>query len=1165
MFKKIGESIELSVNAIQDFNSLEGNIDPKIFENMQKFAKNLKRTAPKAEDFLYFAAVMMHAAEASTINEDGTPKLTRKGEKVEANWDTSNGTWKWVCNDPMIKPYKNSNGDIFPASELIKAHKKWIERPLCIDHKSNSVDHIRGIIVDAYYDHNLKRVIALCALDKKNYPELASKVSTGVSNSVSMGTGVARAICYDCGQVAKAEQDFCHHMRTKSGYGEINVDLSPIELSIVVNGADPRAKIKQIIASANAINAYVSLKETEIEKLGTAATLGSVVKIKAELGETLNKLSELEKSLKDSEKNEEDTNDVAYNQTNSTIAMDTTETGATDFSLAPPHQRFAFDEETANKLALIKEAIKGQLEKVNNMSEELEKLAKHIETKQEEPMSGNDMNKKGYFQGGGGVNEPTPGAVKYPIDPMQDELRETGDKQMVGQPPFPEVGSIDGMHPSPASVEPKDELERKKMLARAEAEERAMRRTAVLQKAKDALESGKKTEAYYLGGGGVNEPALHKVKYPIDKLQDQLRDKEDKQMVGQKPFPDVGAVDGLHPSPASVDQKDELKRKELLQRASLKAKFVKAAQENGLPDFAKSAWEVWEGDKLVLTATVDEISGGRTGALYDTIATQTFAQDLMGKIRALGADKVSAMYKSAQAPALPPAPAAGDHEMPKMPGDADPGTDGSPEESAVELLEKSRDLLSDALESVRALTGEQAEMGDVPEMAAADDSGKVSTAVLQSMRKELNTSLTESLNEVIAELKTHEQDLSNIVDIFNGNVVNDDNRGVITSVAKETNKEAEKTIRQASELLASVAIYARGTEQVIKRAEAERVKQANGVNMGTDTDLMAMIEETNKAIETVASDMADTHDSLHSMLADDLANLDLDADDAEDCSSDMSAPMSASDSNDAVMTSDPAKAAELAKKDPSLQVELKTDASTKEGRAALRAKIASEMKWNPILHEFHPKGKATTALDVKPEGDLAVVETIEERHDKMMDVATAPPKVRKDAEEIQKLVVEGKLDPKTDLDILLANGVDPEAVKYWKQFYGEIGSEGSQFAAELVKEHSKAQLEEEMNLYRVKIARAYEVAYDMVDRDLLAKERTAISKQVDELMKFNDASFESFKKVIARHAPKLDKRASRMPQVGLYESGESFSAAVEAEDLASQFAAAFSKSTKRNF
>src|SRR5262249_16182835 len=133
------------------------------------------------------------------------------------------------------------------------------------------------------------------------------------------------------------------------------------------------------------------------------------------------------------------------------------------------------------------------------------------------------MNKEGYFQGGGGVNEPTPGQKKYPVDPKNEDMRLKGDKQMVGQPPFPEVGAVDGLHPSPASADPKDELERKKMLARAEEEQRALRRAAALQKAKDNLSKTK--EAYWQGGGGVNEPAPKEVKYPKDPLNEKLREK----------------------------------------------------------------------------------------------------------------------------------------------------------------------------------------------------------------------------------------------------------------------------------------------------------------------------------------------------------------------------------------------------------------------------------------------------------------------------------------------------------------------------------------------------------------------------------------------------------------------------------------------------------------
>jgi len=148
-----------------------------------------------------------------------------------------------------------------------------------------------------------------------------------------------------------------------------------------------------------------------------------------------------------------------------------------------------------------------------------------------------------------------------------------------------------------------------------------------------------------------------------------------------------------------------------------------------------------------------------------------------------------------------------------------------------------------------------------------------------------------------------------------------------------------------------------------------------------------------------------------------------------------------------------------------------------------------------------------------------------------LEVARMPPKVRKEAEAIQRLVSEGKLDPK-DVDALVAEGLDKDAVAYWKKFYGEVDG-GSEFASELVKEHVKADMEEELNKFRVKLARSFETAYDMADRGMCRSDRSSISAQVDELMKFSDDNFESLKRVIARHEPTLRKEAGRIPQVGL--------------------------------
>ena len=1060
-FNKYGEASEIK---LENAESCIPAVSPEILENFQKFANNLKKIAPKAEDFLYFSAVMMHAAEAAALNDDGTPKLNAKGEAVVVGWDTGNNTWKWTTNDPNVKPYKNSNGDIFPEAELVKAHKKWVHKPLCIDHKSSSVDHVRGFIVDTYYDRNLKRVIALCALDKAGYPQLARNVATGVSNCVSMGTAVGRAICTEagCHRVARAEQDFCTHMKNKTCYGEINIDLNPIELSIVMNGADNKATIKHVLAAANTLNTYVENKAKELAKLadlGFSADLhlqdpqgsdggstdihvnaNNIEKFKSDLDEAFQRLAEIAQSAKNSEK---DTNSSTYNQSSGTISMD--EGAPTDSGLAlqtPQTARFASaDQAGISELREVTAAIEAKL---NQMKHSLDKLAKTSINKQEETMTGsNELNKQGYFQGAGGVNEPTPGQVKYPKDPLNEQLREHEDKQMVGQPPFPEVGPVDGMHPSPASADPSDELARKKMLARAEAEERAMRRQAIVQLAKQALEN---KYSYYQGGGGVNEPTPGKAKYPKDKLNEELREYEDKQMVGQPPFPGVGPVDGLHPSPSSADPKDELKRKEMLARASLRARFIRAANQDGTQNLGKSAWEVFLGDKLLLTASVDDLSAGRPEMFYDSIATKQFGTQLIEKIKVNGASAVSKLIKKAQDVAPPGGAAVGPADMGAPPAGPDMGAGGPPVEdtgksgdpkaTAVELSEKVRDLSSDLVEAVRALTGEQAEMGadegssapadggvggpaggPASAPAMADDSKKSSSADLTAIRRHVNSGLIHSMKEAIAELNDHKQELDMIADLYDRGI-NDANTELLETLVSDAFNQSKTAIADGFKLMGAFVKYARGTNAIVKRAEIEAELEALATDEGDAMDdkkdshsadggdLMGLINDTNADLDAVQSLMSE--DNLGADEGLDALDGDLEA--------------AAEDANDAVTVKTPQEAAMIAKQNPDASVNVQAALESRAGRAALRAKLAadalgkeetgeiqdaSKLQFSDMLDKADHLADGQTHLDVKPSDSLGLVETLEEQNKAFLEVAKAPPKVRKEAEIIQRLVSEG--------------------------------------------------------------------------------------------------------------------------------------------------------------
>ena len=185
-----------------------------------------------------------------------------------------------------------------------------------------------------------------------------------------------------------------------------------------------------------------------------------------------------------------------------------------------------------------------------------------------------------------------------------------------------------------------------------------------------------------------------------------------------------------------------------------------------------------------------------------------------------------------------------------------------------------------------------------------------------------------------------------------------------------------------------------------------------------------------------------------------------------------------------------------------------------DGRAILRAKLAadalgkeengeiqdvSKLQFSDMLDQADKLTDGQTHLSTKPSQSggpsanfpLGLVETLPEVNKAMLEVAKAPPKVRKEAEAIQRLVASGALNPK-DVDALVAEGLDKDAVAYWKKYYGEVDG-GSEFASELVKEHVKAAMEEQLNKFRVKLARAYETAYDMADRGICPNNRASIS------------------------------------------------------------------------
>ena len=161
----------------------------------------------------------------------------------------------------------NMNGDGFPMEELRKSYSSFVGKGNFIDHKSDDITKIRGLVIDAYLNNDDQCVETLIAVDKKSHPQLARDIDTGTVNSVSMGTRVGWSKCSVCENRARTEKDYCSHIANYKGMKisfltqnaahrmgqwpvhEVNHDLEFIELSWVAVPAFQDAHVLEKIAS----------------------------------------------------------------------------------------------------------------------------------------------------------------------------------------------------------------------------------------------------------------------------------------------------------------------------------------------------------------------------------------------------------------------------------------------------------------------------------------------------------------------------------------------------------------------------------------------------------------------------------------------------------------------------------------------------------------------------------------------------------------------------------------------------------------------------------------------------------------------------------------------------------------------------------------------------
>lgn len=164
------------------------------------------------------------------------------------------GGEKWGCN---------GNYDYFPWEEIKKAANTAIGKGFYIEHKEDSFEDAKGLILDVFPNDEEEFLVALCAIDKNEFPEFIQQILDGTYNQVSMSCLASECECSLCHNVAHSFDDLCQHMNVnfpitylkgkKDDKGndiyEINRDLCFTGLSSVAVPADKDAFVFDIKAS----------------------------------------------------------------------------------------------------------------------------------------------------------------------------------------------------------------------------------------------------------------------------------------------------------------------------------------------------------------------------------------------------------------------------------------------------------------------------------------------------------------------------------------------------------------------------------------------------------------------------------------------------------------------------------------------------------------------------------------------------------------------------------------------------------------------------------------------------------------------------------------------------------------------------------------------------
>lgn len=136
-----------------------------------------------------------------------------------------------VCTPLCPSDIPNRNGHAFPIGELARympppvaaqTYKAWKGCPMHLEHEADDCTTAYGVVLDTYLEKirgygNDKhwKVMALCAIDKEKYPDIAQEILDGKVNTYSMGAMVDTFTCSYC-HAEVSDDHHCSHVRGPS-------------------------------------------------------------------------------------------------------------------------------------------------------------------------------------------------------------------------------------------------------------------------------------------------------------------------------------------------------------------------------------------------------------------------------------------------------------------------------------------------------------------------------------------------------------------------------------------------------------------------------------------------------------------------------------------------------------------------------------------------------------------------------------------------------------------------------------------------------------------------------------------------------------------------------------------------------------------------------------